>query len=362
MKTPKYVHGYIDRHGKPRWYYRRAGFKRVALPGLPWSPEFMAAYESAMAGQSLEIGARKIKAGTIRALASSYFASAGQIPNSDCLGFRSLHHSTQSVYRNTINRFCEEIGNSGIKYGDLPAAGLRRDHILKIIAARTDRPDTANGLRKALRAMFAHAVAIGFREDDPTQGVKAIKRKSKAGFHRWTETEIAQFEERHPIGTKARLALALGLHTGQARQDVVAMGPQHVRQEVLSWVRKKTERTTALDLEIPVHPDLRRIIDATPSGHLTFLVTEFGKPFAVAGFGNWFREQCNKAGLRHCAFHGLRKAASVRLAEAGCTPHEIAAITGHASLKEIVRYTATADRKRLAASAIEKVKSRTSSG
>jgi integrase/recombinase XerD len=84
------------------------------------------------------------------------------------------------------------------------------------------------------------------------------------------------------------------------------------------------------------------------------LVTEFGKPFAVAGFGNWFREQCDVAKAHHCTFHGLRKAASVRLAEAGCSPHEIAAITGHASLKEIVRYTNTVDRKRLARSAMER--------
>lgn len=210
--------------------------------------------------------------------------------------------------------------------------------------------------------MMAHALAIGLRHDDPIQGLKAFKPKSKTGFHRWTEAEIAQFEARHPIGTKPRLASALGLYSRQARQDVVAMGPQHIKNEVLFWTRKKTESTTALDLEIPVHPEPRRIIDATPSGHLTFLVTEFGKPFAVAGFGNWFREQCDMANLRHCTFHGLRKAASVRLAEAGCTPHEIAAITGHASLKEIVRYTATADRKRLAASAIAKVKTRTPSG
>ena len=109
-----------------------------------------------------------------------------------------------------------------------------------------------------------------------------------------------------------------------------------------------------------VHPELRRIIDLTPSGHLTFLVTEFGKPFAVAGFGNWFREQCDMANLHHCTFHGLRKVASVRLAHAGCTPHEIAAITGHASLKEIERYTKTVERKRLAQSAMEKVKTGTS--
>ena len=164
------------------------------------------------------------------------------------------------------------------------------------------------------------------------------------------------------MGTKARLAMALGLYTGQARQDVVAMGPQHVKERSAALVRRKQKAPPALELQIPVHPELRAIIDATPSGHLTFLVTELGKPFAAAGFGNWFREQCDMANLRHCAFHGLRKAASVRLAEAGCTPHEIAAITGHASFKEIVRYTATADRKRLAASAIEKVKSRTSTG
>jgi integrase len=115
-------------------------------------------------------------------------------------------------------------------------------------------------------------------------------------------------------------------------------------------------------LAIPVHPELRHVLDATSSGHLTFVVTEFGKPFTAAGFGNWFREQCDVAGLPQCSFHGLRKAASVRLAEAGCTPHEIAAITGHASLKEIVRYTEAADRKRLAAAAIEKVKTRTSIG
>jgi integrase len=257
MKTPPYVHGYVDRHGKARWYYRRAGFKLVALPGLPWSPEFMAAYKAAAGGQPLEMGIKRVVPGTIRALASSYFQSAGPIPNSDCLGFLSLSSVTRATYRNTINRFCDEVGKTGVKYGDLSAAALQREHILKLIAAKSDHPDSANGLRKVLRAMMAHAVATGVRTDDPTQGVKAIKPKSKTGFHRWTETEIAQFEERHPIGSKPRLALALGLYTGQARQDVVAMGPQHVANETLNWTRKKTERTTALELQIPIHPKLR---------------------------------------------------------------------------------------------------------
>jgi integrase len=126
-------------------------------------------------------------------------------------------------------------------------------------------------------------------------------------------------------------------------------------RKLFDRVRGKTDGTTGTELAIPIPPELRRIVDATPSGHLTFLMTELGKPFTAAGFGNWFRKQCGMANLRHCAFHGLRKAASVRLAEAGCTLHEIAAITGHASLKEIARYTQTADRKRLATAAMEKV-------
>ena len=65
-------------------------------------------------------------------------------------------------------------------------------------------------------------------------------------------------------------------------------------------MRGKTERSTGTELAIPVDTKLREIIDATPSGHLTFLVTEFGKPVAVARFGNWFREQCDMANLQLC--------------------------------------------------------------
>ena len=79
----------------------------------------------------------------------------------------------------------------------------------------------------------------------------------------------------------------------------------------------------------------------------------------LAGFTNWFGDQCTLAGLRNCSAHGLRKAAARRLAEAGCTEHEIAAITGHASLREVQRYTKAADQKRLAAAAMQKVRPRT---
>lgn len=72
----------------------------------------------------------------------------------------------------------------------------------------------------------------------------------------------------------------------------------------------------------------------------------------LAGFGNWFRDACDDAGLKNRSAHGLRKAAARRLAEAACTTKQIAAITGHKTLSEVERYTASADQERMAREAI----------
>jgi len=108
------------RRSKRAFYFRRPGFKRVSLPGLPWSPEFMAAYEQAFAGQPMAIGADRTVPGTLRALAVSYFASPA---------FRTARLSTQATYRGVIERLCVEHGNKR-------AALLQREHVVKLIAAR----------------------------------------------------------------------------------------------------------------------------------------------------------------------------------------------------------------------------------
>jgi integrase len=107
-------------------------------------------------------------------------------------------------------------------------------------------------------------------------------------------------------------------------------------------------RRKPVSLELPILPELQQILDASPVGDLTFLVSDHGKPFAVAGFGNWFRQKCNEAGLTRCTAHGLRKAAATVAAENGATAHELMAIFGWLSLKEAERYTRGAERKKLA--------------
>lgn len=337
LRLPPYVHAFVDRHGKARYYLRRPGFKRLPLPGAPYSPEFMEAHAAGMAGLDaprLEIGASGTTPGTVGAVVVAYFNSAA---------FRTLAPTTQRTYRGIVEAFRSE-------HGDKRIALLQREHIARLIHRKAATPAAANNLLRMLRTLLQFAMNEGFRKDDPTAGVKPVKSRSE-GFHTWSEEEIAAFEARHALGSRARLALSLLLYTAQRRGDVVRMGRQHIRDGTLTCRQGKTGAV----VQIPVHADLRAAIDACPNDHLTFLVTESGKPFSPAGFGNLFREWCREAGLPEaCSAHGLRKAAARRLAEAQCTAHQIMAITGHRTLKEVTRYTAAVDRKRLAASAMEK--------
>src|SRR5262249_36789155 len=158
---------------------------------------------------------------------------------------------------------------------------------------------------KALRGLMQFLVATEQRIDDPTAGIRLPKTQG-GEIHSWTEAEIKQYEARHLVGTRERLALTLLLYTAQRRSDVVVMGRQHIQGAAIIMRQRKTGRI----LEIPIHTALAQILDATPSDNLTFLTTARGTPFSPAGFGNLFREWCEEAGLpRRCSAHGLRKAA-----------------------------------------------------
>jgi integrase len=123
----------------------------------------------------------------------------------------------------------------------------------------------------------------------------------------------------------------------------------------LKFTQAKNAKHKPISLEIPILAELQRIIDATtPLGKDTYLVTAFGRPFSVKGFGNRFRKWCDEAVLPHCSSHGLRKAGSARLAELGASDREIMAITGHQTAKEVDRYTRGARQKELAGRAMAK--------
>ena len=222
-RLPKFVHGFIDRHGKPRFYFRRAGFKRMILPGLPWSPEFMAAYEGALNAPRSPIGAKRAGPDSVNAAVARYFQSKAFS--------EGLAPTTQALRRQLLERFRNAHGEKR-----LVMMGAR--HVAQLLGSL--RPYPQRNMLKALRGLMAFAITERLIDVDPTGGYKPTRIKDTGGFIPWTDIDIAKFEATHPIGSRARLALALLVFTGQRRGDIVRIGRQHIRDGILSLKQNKT--------------------------------------------------------------------------------------------------------------------------
>jgi integrase len=328
----KYVHAFRDRFGRMRYYFRRHG-KRTALPGLPGSSEFMAAYATQLGEAPKRVAARPIAApGTFAALAVRYFGSPQYL---------SLSPTSRTNYRRVIDSFLEQHGHRRVDQ-------MTREHIDIIIGKMANKPGAGSVLLKRLRTLIRYAIALGWADRDPTAGVKAYRTKE---IHTWNEEEIAAFEKRWPVGSRERLAFALLLFTGQRSSDVHRMLWKDFNGDAIRVAQQKT----AVKLSIPIHQSLNHLLAMAKRNSTTIVATAYGKPFSVKGFGNMVSTAIRDAGLpARCKPHGLRKAAARRLAEAGCSASEIMAITGHKTLAEVERYTRAAEQERLARQAIKR--------
>jgi integrase len=339
-RAPKYVHTFIDRTGAVRSYFRRPGFNRTSLPGLPWSPQFMAAYEIAMNGETAprkELGAKKTRPGTIDALVVCYYRSDAWL---------GLNAETQKRRRRVVEQFRLEHGAKRVAF-------LRRDHIERMLAVIEPLSVRRTWLQ-AIRGLLQSSVP-GMRKDNPCESIASIRLPKTKGHHTWTDDEIRQYRSYWSLGTQQRLVLEFALETVSRRGEVVRLGPQHVRNG-----RIRIERTHgSADVDIPITPELQAACEAMPKEHLTYIITAYGKPRSKFGLGNDFARWATEAGLpARCRLHGLKKAGMRRFAETSFTAHELMAWSGHRTLSEVQRYTADADRKALADSGMTKVRRR----
>ncbi|PZW44850.1 integrase [Humitalea rosea] len=329
-----------DRHGNLRIYLRQPGKPKLRLFEALGTDAFDAEYRRALDAKQKPTpkAVGTVERGTLTALVVEYYGSAD---------FKRLDARSSHVRRLILEKLLAEKGA-------LPAGRMEARHILKMRDAKAEKPEAANSLVKALRAVFKHGVAAGLVKENPARSVPYLAPQGD-GLHSWTREEVEQFEAHWPVGSKPRLAMALMLFTGQRRSDVVLFGRQHVREGVLTFTQQKNRNRKPVTLTLPIIPELARIIAATPTQGLHFLTGERGTPYTPDSFGNRFRAWCRAAGLPQCSPHGLRKAAASRLAELGCSANEIAAVTGHRTLKEVSRYTAGAAQRVMAASAMARI-------
>lgn len=337
----KYLSSDRDRHGNVRVYFRRPGFQKIRILEPAGTPAFLARYDELLRAPAQKVSPKRIEKGTLGWLARQYETSAA---------FSDLDPSTQKTRIRLMGHMLEEPVRPGSveMFKDYPLAKFRLASLEVLRDRKRKLPGAANDRVKALRALFKWAKAARHIGQDIARDLTK-QRVVSEGHHTWTLEEIEQYQARHPLGTKANLALRLMLYTGARRSDACRLGRPHMRAGTLRWTAHKNRNRHPVTIEIPVLEPLREALAACPTGDLVFLITEYGQPFTAAGFGNWFKDRCREAGLDHCSAHGLRKAGSTLAAESGATAHQLMAMFGWRSLAEAERYTRAAERKRMAA-------------
>jgi integrase len=328
-----------------RTYVRRHG-RKIRITAAEGTPDFAREYTAALdrlagrtPGTTVSAAAPK---GTLGWVAAQYFTSTR---------FRALDTKSQATRRLVIEECLREPPKPGAlsTMATCPIAKVNAAAILMLMERKDGLPGAANNRKKYLSAMFGWAVKA-LRNEVKSNPCRDAERVSYStdGFHTWSVPEVHQFMERHPIGTKAHLAMALLLFTGARRGDMVKFGRQHVTTGALRYVPGKTTYKRRKMVEKPILPVLARVLAATPAGSLTFLVTEYGKPFTANGFGGWFRKRCDEAGLPHCTAHGLKKAGATIAAENGATGPQLMAMFDWKTLAQAQPYIEAADQKRMA--------------
>lgn len=340
------VTSFQDRHGKLRWRYRKAGRPTHYFSHPPDTSGFSEELAACEAGQVLRVGAGRCIPRSIADLVSRYYQSAD---------FNSGGEADQRRRRLLIESFRAEFADDLVE-------NFSFEHIEAILLERAKKRQlgkrtvggrvAAQNLQKQLRRLFAYARRLHWVAANPVEDAQRIKAPKTRGYHTWTDAEIEQYRARHALGTRARLALEIMLWTWQRRGDARLFGPEQLKDGKINYRQGKTGK----DLWLPAAPQLVQAIKATRRvGFRTYLVTEFGKPFSAAGFGNKMREWCDQAGLPHCTAHGLRKAGARLAAQLGGSNQGLKAVGGWSGDAEVATYTAAVDQAALAEATLNRV-------
>jgi hypothetical protein len=231
-----YIHKFRDARGKIRRVFRRKGFKQVTIKNKPGTPEFDEVYHALKEQTAPKtIGQSRAKAGTVDAVAIAYLKSDAFT--------EGLAPETQRTWRRFIERFRDHRTPSGRRYGENSIATLNEKAIRLFLDGKM--PNAQKNSLKAIRAFVRFAIYNGELAGDPTETIKTIKGGVRSQGHMtWLEPQIAQYRERWPLGTMARLAIELLLNIAARRYDAHLMGLTHVKAGKLAWRPHKTLRST----------------------------------------------------------------------------------------------------------------------
>jgi hypothetical protein len=327
-KLPPHVRMVRNRVGQEYLYFQRhrgtgKAEKPVRLPDDPRSQDFWTEY-----ARLLDVPAPTVNPNRVNQLVKAWHESP-----------EWTQMSAKTRYE--WERYCNRIKDA---WGDLEVAGILPKNVLALRDTYAKTPASANNLLRCLSSMLGWSVPRGYREDNPCREIKPLKGGDGYQPWPWPVIEAAEKELRPDLWWTVGLAL----YSGQRQGDALAMRWDHIAGNLLLVKQEKTSKRLA----IPLHRNLKAILEKIPRRAVTILTNTDGVPWTKDGFkSTWAKNK--PAAAKGLVFHGLRKSAVVTLLEAGCTDAEVASITGQ-SREMIEHYARMVNQGRLAASAILK--------
>lgn len=259
----------------------------------------------------------------------------------------------------TQTMYCIYLRDLHRAFGHVAAYKVKRADIMvarDAIAAKRGH-GAATGFIRAASGVFTWALDMQWGNVHINPAANGSKDLEKGHLLAWTQEEADVALARLP--EHLRRVVVLALYTGARRGDLCGMTWENYDGDSLHFVPQKTRRHTTELLSVPCHPALQAELSAwrgEAAATATILTDAQGKPWKGNLLSHYLPEALCRIGLTNeLNVHGLRKLACANLADAGCSTHEIAAITGHRTLGMIQLYTETANRRKLGRSAIARL-------
>jgi integrase len=315
-------------------YHRSSGRQLVGEPG---SAEFSESYAAA------ERSVRERAKGTISDLIRRFEASPVCAPE-------AMAESTRKEYRRKFKAIEREWGSAPISsYNDKE---FRKDTLDWRDGIAKRAPREADNLVSAMGRLGSWAFDRGEVERNVLDDFPRVYRSDRTDMI-WLPEHVLAFQR--VASAEMKIALMLGLHTGQRQGDL----------RRVTWSAYDGERITLRQgkgkkiVSIKCTNALKTMLDGMDKKGVVILTTPSGRPWTKRYFNEHWHEASLAAGITDLHFHDLRGTAITMLAEAGCTPLEIAAITGH-TFKNVTHILETylSRTRRLADAAIVKLEKR----
>ncbi len=244
-----------------------------------------------------------------------------------------------------------------LTFGQVDVEHMRRRHVKALLARVQEKTDEGRGgkhaaahMLRVIRKLVTVALDQEWIENDPTYKVKY--RPKFFGWKAWPDAMLDKFEARWPIGTTPRLVYSLALYFGHRRSDVTNVRRADLEQNAGNVIQQKTGKA----LWIPMHPNLRDVLDATSLGPDYVVMTAWGEPFSPKGLTVRMRDWTSKAGMpAGYTLHGLRKTLGKALAENDATTRQLMDVLGHDNIAHAELYSRDAEQRKMATAAFEKL-------